>query len=57
MTKLLTLLKSDVMKRSLHMLPQLKHFPWLVLDARLIFVSQVPTHAQLDTSQVIEEAK
>ena len=56
MTKLLTLLKSDEMKRSLHMLPKLKHFLLLVLDTRLIF-SQVPTHAQLDIGQVIEEAK
>ena len=53
MIELLTLLKSDEMDRSLHILLQLKHFLWLVLDTCLIFVS----HVQLDIGKVIEEAK
>ena len=44
------------MERSLHTLPTVEAFLWLVLDTHLIFVPQVPTDAPLDLSQVIEEA-
>jgi hypothetical protein len=45
------------MKRSLHMLPHLKHsFGWS-LDKHLIYVSQVGTYDPLGLGHVIEEAK
>ena len=57
MIELLTLLKSDGMDKSFAHAPTIEVVLWMVLDTHFISVSQVPTHAPLDSSHVIEEAK
>ena len=56
MIELLILLMSDGMEKLAHA-PIMEAFLWLVLNVHLTSFSQVPTHAQVDSGQVIEEAK
>ena len=56
MIELLILLMNDGMEKLEHT-PTMEVFHLLVLDIHSIPISQVPTHAQLDLGQMIEEAK